>query len=53
MDIDIQAFAELIRTPVAILRDWEQGRFSPSGAVLCLLHLISNHPDMINELSDI
>jgi|688.fasta_scaffold157604_2 putative transcriptional regulator len=48
-----QAFAELIKTPVATLRDWEQGRFSPSGAVLCLLHLISNHPDMIDELAHI
>ncbi len=37
-----QAFAELIQTPVATLRDWEQGRFSPSGAVVCLLHLINN-----------
>ena len=48
-----QAFAELIKTPVATLRDWEQGRFNPSGAVLCLLHLISNHPDMIDELSQL
>ena len=48
-----QAFAELIQTPVSTLRDWEQGRFSPSGAVLCLLHLISNHPDMIDELSQL
>jgi putative transcriptional regulator len=48
-----QAFAELIKTPVATLRDWEQGRFNPSGAVLCLLYLISNHPDMIDELSQL
>jgi putative transcriptional regulator len=48
-----QAFAELIQTPVATLRDWEQGRFSPSGAVICLLHLISNHPDIIDELSQL
>ncbi len=48
-----QAFAELIQTPVATLRDWEQGRFSPSGAVLCLLQLLSNHPDMIDELSQL
>lgn len=27
------AFAERIGTPVATLRDWEQGRFAPSGAV--------------------
>ena len=48
-----QAFAELIKTPVATLRDWEQGRFNPSGAVLCLLHLISNHPDTIDDLSQL
>ena len=28
-----QAFAELIKTPVATLRDWEQGRFKPNGVV--------------------
>ena len=48
-----QAFADLIKTPVATLRDWEQGRFSPSGAALCLLHLLSKHPDMIDELSQL
>jgi len=29
------AFAERISTPVATLRDWEQGRFAPPGGVLC------------------
>ncbi|MGZ8218764.1 helix-turn-helix domain-containing protein [Methylomagnum sp.] len=45
-----QAFAELIKTPVATLRDWEQGRFAPPGGVLCLLKLIGNHPDLVGEL---
>ncbi len=45
-----QAFAERILTPVATLRDWEQGRFAPPGGVLCLLRLIINHPDLIGEL---
>ncbi len=45
-----QAFAERIKTPVATLRDWEQGRFVPPGGVLCLLKIIYNHPDLINEL---
>lgn len=45
-----QAFAERIKTPVATLRDWEQGRFTPPGGVLCLLKLIGNHPDLIGEL---
>lgn len=45
-----QAFAERIKTPVATLRDWEQGRFAPPGGVLCLLKLIVNHPALIGEL---
>lgn len=44
-------FAERISTPVATLRDWEQGRFSPPGAVLCLLRLIIKHPELSNELT--
>ena len=45
------AFAERIETPVATLRDWEQGRFSPPGGVLCLLRLFIKHPELSNELS--
>ena len=45
------AFAERIGTPVATLRDWEQGRFAPSGAVLCLLLLITRHPELTAELA--
>jgi putative transcriptional regulator len=44
------AFAERIATPVATLRDWEQGRFAPPGGVLCLLRLISAHPELVLEL---
>ena len=43
-------FAKLIKTPVSTLRDWEQGRFTPSGAVVCLLKIIYNHPDIVKEL---
>jgi putative transcriptional regulator len=32
------------------LRDWEQGRFAPPGGVLCLLRLISAHPELTREL---
>jgi len=46
-----QAFAELIQTPVATLRDWEQGRFQPPGGVLCLFKLIAKHPNMVDELA--
>ncbi|QFY88485.1 helix-turn-helix domain-containing protein [Magnetovirga frankeli] len=45
------AFAERIATPVATLRDWEQGRFTPPGAVTCLLRLIIKHPELTRELS--
>ena len=45
-----QAFAERIHTPVATLRDWEQGRFTPPGGVLCLMRLIHNHPELVQEL---
>ena len=43
-------FARRISTPVATLRDWEQGRFTPPGGVLCLLRLLVKHPDLTNEL---
>lgn len=46
-----QAFADLIKTPVATLRDWEQGRFSPPGGVICLLLVLEKHPDIIKELA--
>ncbi|MBN2886828.1 MAG: type II toxin-antitoxin system MqsA family antitoxin [Chromatiaceae bacterium] len=42
-------FADLIQTPVATLRDWEQGRFTPPGAVLCLLKIIVKHPEVLIE----
>ena len=45
------AFAEIIETPVATLRAWEQGRFAPPGGVLCLLRLIIKHPELSQELS--
>ena len=46
-----QAFAERIATPVATLRDWEQGRFAPPGGVLCLLRLIVRHPELMEEIA--
>lgn len=46
-----QAFAERIDTPVATLRDWEQGRFAPPGGVLCLLRLLGKHPELAQELT--
>ena len=43
-------FATRINTPVATLRDWEQGRSPPPGGVLCLLKLLDAHPDLYAEL---
>jgi putative transcriptional regulator len=43
-------FARRIDTPVATLRDWEQGRFSPPGAVGVLARLITKHPELAAEL---
>jgi len=43
-------FAQIIATPVATLRDWEQGRFAPPGGVTCLLRLLVNHPELTREL---
>lgn len=44
-------FAERIGTPLATLRDWEQGRFSPPGAALGLMRLLAKHPELMNELA--
>lgn len=51
LDLSQQQFADLIQTPVATLRDWEQGRFTPPGAVLCLLKITLKHPEILHELA--
>lgn len=43
-------FAARIATPVATLRDWEQGRFTPPGAVLCLMRLLAAKPQLSKAL---
>jgi len=45
-----EKFARMIATPVATLRDWEQGRFTPPGGVMCLLRLLIRRPELIQEL---
>lgn len=47
------AFAERISTPIATLRDWEQGRFQPPGGVMCLLRLLMKHPHLTEELATV
>ncbi|MDR0234488.1 MAG: helix-turn-helix domain-containing protein [Zoogloeaceae bacterium] len=44
-------FARRINTPVTTLQGWEQGRFSPPGAVCSLAQLIARHPDLVEELA--
>jgi putative transcriptional regulator len=44
-------FARRIDTPVATLRGWEQGRFSPPGIATALARLIARHPDLADELA--
>ncbi len=41
-------FAELIDTPVATLRDWEQGRFKPPGSALVLCRIALKHPEVLS-----
>ena len=40
-------FAELIETPVATLRDWEQGRYRPPGSVMVLCLIALKNPDAL------
>ncbi|MDR2188610.1 MAG: helix-turn-helix domain-containing protein [Azonexus sp.] len=44
-------FAQRIGTPLSTLRGWEQGRFSPPGAVKALVTLIARHPQWADELA--
>lgn len=46
-----QQFSELIKTPVATVQDWEQGRSKPQGGVICLLKILENHPELAKELT--
>lgn len=45
------AFAERIATPIAMVRDWEQGRIKPPGVALCLMQLIVRYPELTSELT--
>lgn len=44
-------FARTINTPVGSVRDWEQGRFEPPGAVTTLMKVIKKHPEVIKEIA--
>ena len=44
-------FAALIETPVATVRDWEQGRFKPAGSALVLCKLVIKNPRALLPVS--
>lgn len=51
MGLSQAEFAARIGTPAATLRDWEQGRFAPPGAAVCLFRLLVAHPQLSEELA--
>jgi putative transcriptional regulator len=44
LDVSQPQFAALIGTPVATVRDWEQGRFKPPGSALVLCKIAIENP---------
>jgi len=50
LELSQQQFAELINTPVATIRDWEQGRSKPPGVAIMLCRILSKHPEQAQEL---
>ena len=43
------AFAERYALPVGVVRDWEQGRYSPPAAAVTLLNVIEHRPGAVDE----
>ncbi|MCK5716568.1 MAG: helix-turn-helix domain-containing protein [Thiomargarita sp.] len=43
-------FAQLLRTPLTTLCDWEQGRFEPPGIVMCLVEIADKRPEVIRDI---
>jgi len=44
-------FAALIGTPVATVRDWEQGRFKPAGSAIVLCKVAIKNPAALLSVS--
>ena len=44
-------FAALLGISARTLRDWEQGRRSPSGAARTLLRIAAKHPEVLREVA--
>ena len=51
MGLSQSRFAELIGTPVATLRDWEQGRYKPPGSALVLCKIAIKNPGVLLSVS--
>lgn len=45
-----EALARAIDTSVYTLRGWEQGRYEVPGSVLCLMRIVSRHPEVAADL---
>ncbi len=50
VELSQQAFAALLGVSARTLRDWEQGRRSPTGAAKMLLRVAVAHPEVLQEL---
>ncbi len=46
-----EKFAALLGVSPRTLRDWEQGRRSPSGAARTLLRIAARHPEVLREVA--
>lgn len=46
-----EKFAALLGISPRTLRDWEQGRRSPSGAARTLLRIAASHPEVLKEVA--
>lgn len=46
------AFARLIGTPVATVRDWEQRRFAPPGSALLVARIALEHPEILRPYAE-
>ncbi|MGZ8216446.1 helix-turn-helix domain-containing protein [Methylomagnum sp.] len=43
-------FAKALQVSPRTLRQWEQGRRKPSGAVETLLKIVARHPEVLREM---
>ncbi|RKZ94451.1 MAG: XRE family transcriptional regulator [Gammaproteobacteria bacterium] len=51
LNLSQQGFSNLINTPVATLRDWEQGRYPPPGVMLKLAEIALHHPEVFDNVA--